>query len=103
MIEANIKELSPAEVARKLAEQITAHPNAKILVSSPTTGYGEWDYIFCHVQDVGYEPELGFLIDDDLGWSETFWSKDEYFSEYGDDPRPEEVPEFNEYIILWCE
>ena len=92
--------LSPKEVVRKLAEQITAHPNAKILVSSPTA---DCDYVFCHVQDVGYEPELGFLIDDDLGWSETFWSKDEYFSEYSDDPRPEEVPEFNEYIILWCE
>lgn len=96
-------ELSPKEVVRKLAEQITAHPNAKILVNSPTTGYGEWDYILCHVQDVSYEPELGFLINDDLGWSETFWSKDEYFSEYGDDSRPEEVPEFNEYIIIWCE
>lgn len=65
-------ELSPKEVVRKLAEQIAAHPNAKILVSSPTTGHGEWDYIFCHVQDVGYEPEVGFLIDDDLGWNETF-------------------------------
>ena len=93
-------ELLPKEVAQKLAEQITAHPNAKILVSSPSA---DWDYVFCHVQNVGYEPELGFLIDDDLGWNETFWSKNEYFSEYGDNPRPEEVPEFNEYIILWCE
>lgn len=96
-------ELSPKEVVQKLAEQITAHPNAKILVSSPTAGYGEWDYIFCHVQDVTYEPELGFLIDDDLGRNETFWSKDEYLSEYGDGTRPEEIPEFNEYIILWGE
>lgn len=101
MTNVETKELLPAEVAKKLAEQITAHPNAKILVSSPTNG--EWDYVFCHVQDIGYEPELGFLIDDDLGWNETFWSKDDFFSEYGDDPRPEEVPEFNEYIILWCE
>lgn len=94
-------ELSPKEVVQKLAEQITAHPNAKILVSSPTAA--DWDYVFCHIQDIAYEPELGFLFDDDLGWNETFWSKDEYFSEYGDDPCPEEVPEFNEYIILWCE
>ena len=65
-------ELSPKEVARKLAEQIAAHPNAKILVSSPTAGIGNYDYIFCRVFDVGYEPEIGFLIDDDLGWSETF-------------------------------
>lgn len=93
-------ELSPKEVARKLAEQITTHPNAKILVNSPTA---DWDYVFCHIQDIGYEPELGFLVDDNLEWSETFWSKDEYFSEYGDDPRPEDIPEFNEYIILWCE
>lgn len=103
MTNVETKELLPAEVAKKLAEQITAHPNAKILVSFAAAGYGEWDYVFRHVQDVGYEPELGFLIDDDLGWNETFWSKDEFFSEYGDDPRPEEVPEFNEYIILWCE
>lgn len=96
-------ELSPKEVVRKLTEQITAHPNAKILVSSPTMAYADWDYVFCHIQDIGYEPELGFLVDDYLERSETFWSKDEYFSEYGDDPRPEEVPEFNEYIILWCE
>lgn len=96
-------ELSPKEVVQKLAEQITAHPNAKILVNSPTTCYGECNYIFCHVQDVSYEPELGFLVDDDLERSKTFWSKDEYLSEYGDDSRSEEVPEFNEYIILWCE
>ena len=93
-------ELSPKEVARKLSEQITAHPNAKILVSSPTV---DWNYILCQIQDISYEPELGFLIDDDLGWYETFWSKDEYFSEYGDDSRPEDIPEFNEYIILYCE
>ena len=96
-------ELSPKEVVQKLAEQITAHPNAKILVNSPTAGCEEWDYILYHVRDVGYEPELGFLIDDDLGWPKTFWGKDDYLSEYGDDPNPEEVPEFNEYIILWCE
>lgn len=99
----NTSELSPKEVVQKLAEQIAAHPNAKILVSSPTEGHGEWDCVFCHVQDVNYEPELGFLIDDELGWNEMFWSKDDFFSEYGDDPCPEEVPEFNEYIILWCE
>ena len=100
MIEANIKELSPAEVARKLAEQITAHPNAKLLVSSPTAG--EWDYLFCHVLDVSYEPEIGFELEDGEP-VETFWSKEEYFSEYGEDPNPDEIPEFNEYIILWCE
>ena len=100
---ANTNELSPKEVVRKLAEQINAHPNAKILVSSPTTSYGEWDYTLCYIQDVSYEPELGFLSDDDLELNDAFWNKDEYFSECGDDPRPEEIPEFNEYIILWCE
>ena len=103
MTKIETKELLPAEVAKKLAEQIAAHPNAKILVSSPNAGLGEWNYGFCHVCDVGYEPEIGFLTDDDLGWSETFFSKDEYFDEYSDDPRPEEVPEFNEYIVFWCE
>lgn len=96
-------ELSPKEVAQRLTEQITAHPNVKILVNSPTAGCAEWDCILCRVRDVGYEPELGFLIDDDLGWHKTFWGKDDYLSEYSDAPHSEEVPEFNEYIILWCE
>lgn len=95
-----VSELSPKEVAKMLAEQITAHPNAKLLVSSPS---GESDYVFCHVFDVGYEPEIGFLADEVLDYTETFWSKEEYFFEYGEDPNPDEIPEFHEYIILWCE
>lgn len=91
---------TPLDFLLELKEMVEKHPNAKILVSSPAA---DWDYIFCHVFDVGYEPELGFLMDDDLGWSKTVWSKDEYFSEYGDDPHPEKAPEFNEYIILWCD
>lgn len=96
----SVETLSPTELVKRLSEQITAHPNAKLLVSSPSD---ESDYVFCHVFDVGYEPEIGFLEHKYLDYTETFWSKDEYFYDYGEDTNPEEVPEFNEYIILWCE
>ena len=90
-----IEPLSAREVISKISNLSRQYPDAKLLTMCPACE--EYDYVFSNITGIGYEPELGFY----KGW--TYWSKEEFLDDCGDDIDAESVPEFHEYIILCCD
>lgn len=90
-----IEPFSVQELVSKVLELSRQHPNAKLLVMGPA--YGEYDYVFSNITGIGYEPELGFYEE----W--TYWSKEEFLDDCGEDIDAESIPEFNEYIVICCD
>lgn len=84
--------LTPQELLKQLQLKIEVHPNAKLLINAPTSGK-EW-YALYSVGGVYYEPTLGFF--DNCWETETYDDVEEFQEMYPD----EELPEFNEYIVI---
>ena len=90
------KYLSTMELIAKVATLSAEHPDATLLVMAPSY-YESYDYACSKVCHVGYEPELGFYRE----W--PYYSKEEFLDDCGDDIDAKSVPEFHEYIILYCD
>lgn len=94
--------LSPIEIIEKIAKLLKEHPNAEIIADIPTLDDCSLDRGLANISNVYYEPEIGILRNEYDAEIDIFFSKHDYFYEYG--KRAEEEPiNFKEYIIIACD
>ena len=93
--------LSPIEVIEKIVKLLKEHPNAEILADIPALDNYSLDRGLSSISNVYYEPEVGIMKNENGNEIDIYFSKRDYFYDYGQ--RAEEEPiDFKEYIIIAC-
>ena len=78
------------------------HPNAEIIADIPALDDYSLDRRLTNISNVYYEPEIGIVKDAYETTVDIYFSKHDYFYDYG--KRAEESPiDFKEYIIIACD
>lgn len=91
--------LSPIEVIEKIAKLLKEHPDARIIAAFDDYSL---DRGLASISNVYYEPEIGMIRNADGDEIDIYFSKHDYFYDYG--KRAEEEPiDFKEYIIIACD
>lgn len=94
--------LSPIEVIEKIAKMLKEHPDAGIIADIPALDNYSLDRGLSNISNVYYEPEIGIIRNEDGDDIDIYFSKHDYFYDYG--KRAEEEPiDFKEYIIIACD
>lgn len=94
--------LSPIEVLEKIAKLLKEHPNAEIIADIPALDDYSLDRGLANISNVYYAPEIGIIKDVYETTVDIYFSKHDYFYDYG--KRAEEEPiDFKEYIIIACD
>lgn len=94
-------ELSPQEVLARLHMLVEEHPNARIVANVPGVDGAYLDYALCPISNVFYEPSLTFVRDEGGEVFDVYYSKDDFFADYGEEPVCDF--DFGEYIIVCCD
>lgn len=94
--------LTPIEVIEKIAKLLKEHPNAEIIADIPAPDDYSLDRGLSNISNVYYEPEVDIITDAYEATVDIYFSKRDYFYDYG--KRAEEEPiDFREYIIIACD
>ena len=93
--------LSPIEVIEKIAKMLKEHPNAGIIADIPALDDYSSDRGLASISNVYYEPEIGIVKNEDGDEIDIYFSKDDYFYDWGERAEKEPI-DFKEYIIIAC-
>lgn len=94
-------ERSPQEVLAMLSKLVEEHPNARIVADVPCIYSWDTDHAMLTISGAYYEPDLTFARDDDGKIFDVYYSRGDFFQDYGDEPVCDF--EFGEYIIVCCD